>query len=79
MAVKIIAPGLSTTVQDLGRPGYYHLGIPISADGSVRLARSQYAGRYDEAAVLGVFMGPRLTTTAATVAVTGGEAPGQWR
>ena len=30
MAVKILAPGLSTTVQDLGRPGYYHLGIPIS-------------------------------------------------
>ncbi|MCH8925098.1 MAG: allophanate hydrolase, partial [Proteobacteria bacterium] len=30
MAIKVIAPGLATTVQDLGRPGYYHLGIPIS-------------------------------------------------
>ena len=30
MAVNVISPGLSTTVQDLGRPGYYHLGIPIS-------------------------------------------------
>ena len=30
MAVKVISPGLSTTVQDLGRPGYYHLGIPLS-------------------------------------------------
>ena len=30
MNVKITKPGLSTTVQDLGRPGYYHLGIPIS-------------------------------------------------
>jgi allophanate hydrolase subunit 2 len=29
MAVKVLNPGLSTTVQDLGRPGYFHLGIPI--------------------------------------------------
>ena len=29
MAIKIIKPGLLTTVQDLGRPGYFHLGIPI--------------------------------------------------
>jgi allophanate hydrolase subunit 2 len=28
--VKVKAPGLATTVQDLGRPGYYHLGIPLS-------------------------------------------------
>jgi allophanate hydrolase subunit 2 len=30
MAFEIVKPGLSTTVQDLGRPGYYHLGIPES-------------------------------------------------
>ena len=30
MAIKVIKPGLATTVQDLGRPGYYHLGIPLS-------------------------------------------------
>ena len=30
MAIKVNAPGLATTVQDLGRPGYYHLGIPLS-------------------------------------------------
>ena len=29
MAVNVVNPGLSTTVQDLGRPGYFHLGIPI--------------------------------------------------
>ena len=28
MALEILKPGLSTTIQDLGRPGYYHLGIP---------------------------------------------------
>ena len=30
MTVEVLKPGLSTTVQDLGRPGYYHLGIPPS-------------------------------------------------
>jgi allophanate hydrolase subunit 2 len=29
MAVKVLNEGLSTTVQDLGRPGYFHLGIPV--------------------------------------------------
>ena len=26
--LRIIAPGVATTIQDLGRPGYAHLGIP---------------------------------------------------
>ena len=30
MAIKVVKPGLATTVQDLGRPGYYHIGIPLS-------------------------------------------------
>ena len=25
MAIKVLHPGLATTVQDLGRPGYFHL------------------------------------------------------
>ena len=29
-ALRVVAPGLMTTLQDLGRPGYQHLGIPIS-------------------------------------------------
>src|SRR5260370_36008409 len=29
-ALRILAPGLLTTVQDLGRPGYQSLGIPVS-------------------------------------------------
>lgn len=28
MTLEIVKPGLATTVQDLGRPGYFHLGIP---------------------------------------------------
>lgn len=30
MAIKILKPGLASSVQDLGREGYYHLGIPPS-------------------------------------------------
>ena len=39
MNIEVIKPGLATTVQDLGRPGYYHLGIPLSG------ALDQYALR----------------------------------
>ena len=30
MAIEVIKPGLATSVQDAGRPGYYNIGIPIS-------------------------------------------------
>ncbi len=30
MTIKVLQPGLATSVQDQGRPGYYHLGIPAS-------------------------------------------------
>ena len=79
MAVKILAPGLSTTVQDLGRPGYYHLGIPISGgmDRFALRAANMLVGNDEGAAVLeAVFLGPEVEfTTAAWVAVTGGELP----
>ena len=29
MPIEILSPGILTTIQDLGRPGYYHLGIPM--------------------------------------------------
>ena len=79
MAVKVITPGLSTTVQDLGRPGFYHLGIPMSG-GMDRFAlrvANMLVGNDEGAAVLeAVFLGPELEFTApATVAVTGGELP----
>lgn len=79
MAVKVIKAGLSTTVQDLGRPGYYHIGIPLSG-GMDRLAlkaANLLVGNREGAAVLeAVFMGPELQFTEdATVAVTGAELP----
>jgi allophanate hydrolase subunit 2 len=30
MAIKVLKPGLATTVQDVGREGYYNVGIPLS-------------------------------------------------
>jgi biotin-dependent carboxylase-like uncharacterized protein len=79
MAIKVLAPGLATTVQDLGRPGYYHLGIPLSGgmDRFALRAANMLVGNDESAAVLeAVFMGPELEFAAdATVAVTGAELP----
>jgi len=79
MAIKVLAPGLATTVQDLGRPGYYHLGIPLSGgmDRFALRAANLLVGNDEGAAVLeAVFMGPELEFTAdALVAVTGAELP----
>lgn len=79
MAVKVITPGLATSVQDLGRPGYYHLGIP-EGGGMDRFATriaNLLVGNEPGAAVLeATFLGPELEFTApAVIAVTGGELP----
>jgi biotin-dependent carboxylase-like uncharacterized protein len=79
MAIRVLKPGLSTTVQDLGRPGYYHIGIPISG-GMDRFALSVanwLVGNPEDAAVLeATFLGPELEFTSdATVAVAGAELP----
>src|SRR5947209_14512387 len=79
MAIKVVKPGLATTVQDLGRPGYYHIGIPLSG-GMDRFAlrvANMLVGNPEDAAVLeAAFLGPELEFTAdATVAVTGAELP----
>src|ERR1700756_2968928 len=79
MAIKVLKPGLATTVQDLGRPGYYHIGIPLSGamDRHALVAANLLVGNDAGAAVLeAVFMGPELEFTEdATVAITGAELP----
>ena len=79
MAIKVISPGLATSVQDLGRPGYYHLGIPISGamDRFALRAANMLVGNDEGAAALeAVFLGPELEFTSdATVAVAGAELP----
>jgi len=79
MSVKVIKPGLLTTVQDLGRPGYFHLGIPIGGamDRLALRAGNMLVGNDEGAAALeAVFMGPELAFDSdALVAVTGADMP----
>lgn len=79
MGARVIKPGLATTVQDLGRPGYFHLGIPISGAMdrlSLRAANLLVGNDEDAACLEAVFIGPELAFTADTViAVTGAHMP----
>jgi biotin-dependent carboxylase-like uncharacterized protein len=79
MALEILKPGLSTTVQDLGRPGYYNLGIPVSGamDTYALTAANLLVGNDEgDAALEVVFLGPEIKFGAdATVAVAGAEIP----
>ncbi|MEW9921280.1 biotin-dependent carboxyltransferase family protein [Marimonas sp. MJW-29] len=79
MPVNVIKPGLLTTIQDMGRPGYFHLGIPIGGamDRMALRTANLLVGNDEGAAGLeAVFMGPELEFTEdATVAVTGAELP----
>ena len=79
MTIKVIHPGLATTIQDLGRPGYYHLGIPMSGamDRLALVSANLLVGNEEGAACLeAVFLGPQLEFTRDTlVAVTGAELP----
>ena len=66
-------------VQDLGRPGYYHLGIPLSGgmDRFALRAANLLVGNDEGDAVLeAVFMGPELRFEQEhDIAVTGAELP----
>ena len=79
MGIEVIKPGLATTVQDLGRPGYYDIGIPLSGamDRFALRAGDLLVGNDEGAAALEcTFMGPELAFTSdAVVAVTGAELP----
>ncbi|KXU38270.1 allophanate hydrolase [Ventosimonas gracilis] len=79
MAIKVLHHGLATTVQDLGRPGYFHLGIPVGGamDRFAMRAANLLVGNDEGAAGLeAVFIGPQLEFTEdALVAVTGADMP----
>src|SRR5258708_10620351 len=79
MAIEIVSSGLATTVQDLGRPGYYHLGIPLPGGMDRRdlQAANVFVGNDPGAAVLeGVFMGPQIAFADDRMAgVAGAELP----
>lgn len=76
--LKFIKPGLATTVQDLGRPGYYHVGIPQSGaldQYALRLANLLVGNDEGSAALECTLLAPEIEFTAdGIVAVAGAEA-----
>lgn len=78
MRVEVVKPGLATSVQDGGRSGYYHLGIPPSGamDQLSYRAGNLLLGNPETAASLEcALLGPDLRFDAATrVCVTGARA-----
>jgi biotin-dependent carboxylase-like uncharacterized protein len=70
--LKVLAPGLHTTVQDLGRPGHQAIGVPVSGalDGfSLRLANALVGNPLGSAALEILLSGPILEVAADTVRV----------
>ncbi|WP_214367805.1 biotin-dependent carboxyltransferase family protein [Pseudonocardia sp. H11422] len=77
MPIEVRKPGLSTTVQDAGRTGYYDVGIPPSGaldQYSLRAANLLVGNPAGAAALECVYLGPQLAfTEPAVVAVAGAE------
>lgn len=77
MSLTILNPGLFTTFQDMGRPGYAHLGIPVSGVMDVaaaKLANQMVANDIQQAVLEMTYTGVSLQTSeACTIAVCGAE------
>jgi biotin-dependent carboxylase-like uncharacterized protein len=78
-ALHVVAPGLMTTLQDMGRRGYQHLGIPVSGalDPVALSAANALAGNPPQAGALEIaYHGPTLVVEAesARFAFAGGAA-----
>jgi biotin-dependent carboxylase-like uncharacterized protein len=73
--IEVISPGPLTTIQDLGRPGLAHIGVPRSGAAdrrSLKLANALVGNVLGAAALETTMTGPRLRfSAAATVALTG--------
>jgi len=78
-ALRIISPGLSTTVQDLGRPGFQRLGVAVGGalDPVAFRAANMLAGNSGNTGVLeAVYIGPSFAVEAddARIAFAGADA-----
>src|SRR6185369_10869252 len=73
--IRVLKPGLLTTIQDLGRPGFAHLGVSPSGAAdrfSLRLANLLVGNPENTAALECTLLGPLLQfDERATVAITG--------
>lgn len=90
MALLIDEPGLQSTVQDLGRPGYYNVGIPVGGAMdtlSHEIANLLVGNDPALATIESTYTAPKFTVTEpTTMAVTGatmevtvnGETVPQW-
>ena len=79
-ALRVVTPGLMTTLQDLGRPGYQRLGVPVSGaldQVSFRAANLLVGNGQGVGALEIAYQGPTLSVEADSVriAVAGGRAP----
>ena len=78
-SLKVIAPGIHTSVQDLGRLGFQHLGVPVSGaldPVALRLANLIAGNPEGEAGLEIMHMGPTLEVCADSIriALAGGNA-----
>lgn len=77
--IKVLKPGLQTTVQDRGRIGYYEIGMPPSGamDKYAYTVANLLVGNDPEAAVLEItYLGPVLEFgKRMKISLTGGEIP----
>jgi biotin-dependent carboxylase-like uncharacterized protein len=67
---KILEPGLKTTIQDMGRYGYYHLGVPPSGAAdkySFQLGNLLLGNQVDAAALEITLLGPKIEIQKHTV------------
>jgi len=77
VSVLVEQPGVLTTVQDLGRPGHQHEGVPVGGamdDVALRLANLLAGNDPGAAALEATLVGPTLRFARATrIAVTGAD------
>ena len=80
-SIEVLSPGLQTTIQDLGRFGYGHYGVPASGaldSFSLRIANRLVDNPEDSACVETTLMGLQLKAlTDVCVAVTGADLQSQ--
>ena len=79
-SIEVISPGPLTTIQDLGRPGWAHIGVPRSGAAdreSLELANRLVGNDVGAACLETTLAGPRLRVDGSTVvALTGAPVDG---
>src|SRR3982751_1225456 len=75
MSLRVIRPGMLTTIQDLGRWGHQHTGVPVAGpmdSYSHRLANQLLGNPVDAAALEDTLIGPELEASEPTTCVVQG-------